>query len=84
MFHCISIELSDCLNRDNVWSCSPCLKKLFLGIIRVHYKVNSLLLLKNSYMLYVLDITKLISLTVRPACIYHGFVYFKPYFNSSN
>ena len=26
MFHCIFVELSDCLNRGNVWSWSPYLK----------------------------------------------------------
>ena len=26
MFLCISVWLNDCLNRDNVWSWSPCLK----------------------------------------------------------
>ena len=26
MFLCISVELNDCLNRDNVWSWSLCLK----------------------------------------------------------
>ena len=26
MFHCISVELNDCLNTDDVWSWSPCLK----------------------------------------------------------
>ena len=26
MFHCKSVELNDCLNRDNVWSWSLCLK----------------------------------------------------------
>ena len=45
MIHCASVELNDLLNRDKGWSWSLCLK--LRGIAVVHYKVNSLLILKH-------------------------------------